>query len=204
MKKKNLKYALMMNAVIILLECIGLSMSAGQMGMRAFLMYTEDSNILNLVMCTIFLIMGIRSYHAEQPVEHWVKVCRYVGVCTISLTFLVVVLVLAQESGYEAFLIQGQFKFTHLLCPVMSFLSFVLFEQEPKLEKKDTAAAVIPTLVYAVILIALNLAKTVTGPYPFLQVYRQPWYISVLWAGLILGGAYLFAAGMVKLDQRRH
>ena len=37
------------------------------------------------------------------------------------------------------------------------------------------------------------IAKVIEGPYPFLYVYKQPVYMSVLWCVIILGGAYLIA-----------
>ena len=31
------------------------------------------------------------------------------------------------------------------------------------------------------------------GPYPFLFVYEQPWYMSIIWSVVMLGGSYLLA-----------
>ena len=63
--------------------------------------------------------------------------------------------------------------------------------------------ALLPTLVYALVLVILNLAKLVDGPYPFLKVYQQPVYMSCIWVLAILGGAYLIAALLARMLNRK-
>ena len=49
----------------------------------------------------------------------------------------------------------------------------------------------IPTIIYAAVMIVLNLLKVLRGPYPFLYVYEQPIYMSVIWAVAILALTYI-------------
>ena len=65
--------------------------------------------------------------------------------------------------------------------------------ERPALPLRDAAIAVIPTLIYAIIALILNLARRMDGPYPFLRVYRQPVSASAFWFAAILGGNYLIA-----------
>ena len=51
----------------------------------------------------------------------------------------------------------------------------------------------IPTVIYAVVVVILNILKLLEGPYPFLYVYKQPWYISLVWAVGIVGANLLCA-----------
>lgn len=60
----------------------------------------------------------------------------------------------------------------------------------------------IPTACYAVIMIVLNILHMVDGPYPYLRVYNQPVYMSVLWCFIILGGAYAIARILLFLNRR--
>lgn len=57
--------------------------------------------------------------------------------------------------------------------------------------------AVIPTLIYGILLIICNITNVVYGPYPFLHVHEQSVMASILWfAGILLGTygvAYLLA-----------
>ena len=71
--------------------------------------------------------------------------------------------------------------------------SFLALEIEDKPPNTDVVKALIPTLVYALIAITLNLCRVIEGPYPFLMVYAQPWYASVLWCIIILGIAGFLA-----------
>ena len=60
----------------------------------------------------------------------------------------------------------------------------------------------LPTLIYALILMALNLMRVVEGPYPFLRVYEQPVYMSIIWVIVILGSAYGIAFLLASLLNR--
>lgn len=90
-------------------------------------------------------------------------------------------------------LCEGSMLYQHTLCPILAVFSFLVFEIEDKLPKTDMLKALIPTLVYALIAIMLNICRVIEGPYPFLMVYSQPWYISVLWCVIILGIAGFLA-----------
>lgn len=67
---------------------------------------------------------------------------------------------------------------------------------------KDTVIAFLPTLIYAVVMVILNIAKAVHGPYPFLYVYEQPIYMSVVWGIVIPGIAWIIAI-IIRLVKNR-
>ena len=98
----------------------------------------------------------------------------------------------AGKHGYRTLLTEGDMLYHHLLCPVLALIVLVALER-PALPLRDAALAVIPTLVYAIITLILNLARRLDGPYPFLRVYRQPVSASAFWFVAILGGNYLIA-----------
>ncbi|MBE6529639.1 MAG: hypothetical protein E7680_03430 [Ruminococcaceae bacterium] len=79
-----------------------------------------------------------------------------------------------------------------MLCPILSFVSLLLFEDTPK-QKGAALIAIVPTLLYAGLAVALNFARIWYGPYPFFHVYEQPWWQSILYAVVILPGAYIVA-----------
>ena len=100
-------------------------------------------------------------------------------------------------------LLSGTMLYHHLLCPLAAFLGFVLFEKRPALRRIDALLPTLLTLVYAVVLTALNIARVVDGPYPFLRVYAQSVPVSVLWALVMLGGAETLSWGLYALHSRR-
>lgn len=151
--------------------------------------YTELSNLFGAAAAGIMAYYLFRGY--ETPL--WLKRFRFIGVCLTTVTFLVVIFVLAPQFGFLWILFSGQMKFTHTLCPLLSALLFVLYEKEPPLRKKDCVLAVLPTVLYGAVTLTLNYMKLMYGPYPFLHVYEQPWFMTVIWVIIMFGGNYLIA-----------
>ena len=66
----------------------------------------------------------------------------------------------------------------------------MFFERHKINGLKDNFRAVYFTIAYAIVFITLNILKVYEGPYPFLMVYKQPVYMSIIWFILIVGGAF--------------
>ena len=113
------------------------------------------------------------------------------------VTFIVVMTVLLpiyMMSGYgTAGMFSGWNLFFHVIAPLLSLFSFWFLEDHEDLPRWSTFAAVIPTVIYAVVLIIMNIKGYVEGPYPFLMVRRQSAAASVLWCAAILAGNLLLA-----------
>ena len=120
---------------------------------------------------------------------------RYISVSCLMVTFFVVIFVLMpmMEENALFMLYGGSMLYQHTLCPVLSLFSFLALEMRDKLPKTDIIKAMIPTLIYAFAAITLNVCRVIEGPYPFLVVYSQPWYASVLWCIVIIGIAGVLA-----------
>lgn len=196
--------SLLINLVIIVLEVIGLVLSIQGMGWGLFEYYTQDSNILGLIACLIYAgytIAALRRGESCPPV--WVKRLKYIATCCLMVTFIVVITVLAPTmGGYGTLLFDGAMLYHHTLCPLLALLGLLLFEGEPKLERRDALYALIPTALYAIVAIILNLLHVIDGPYPFLKVNSQPVWMSIMWAAVILGGAY-GVAWLVRVGSNR-
>lgn len=208
MKKVNANkkqiIALILNLLVIIMEIIGAVMSARKHGAAMFQFYTEDSNIFALAACGIFAAVSILNLvQGKTEIPKWVHILKYMAACCLTVTFVVVICVLAPTlgpGGYAEMLLEGSMLYHHFLCPVLVVISFLFFERGQELDKKYRFYAVIPTIIYAAAAILLNILKVMDGPYPFLHVCNQPVYISVLWCVVILGGAYLFAWLIWKLN----
>ena len=175
-------------------------------GPRDYFFYTVDSNILAQLACALHAAFLIRRLKTGRNVPGRVTVFKYAASCCLALTFTVVVLVLAPcygAAGYKAMLLSGSMLFHHLLCPAAALLSFILFDAGPRLPRSAVRIALLPTVIYAVVLVSLNAAGLVEGPYPFLRVRAQPWWASILWVCAILGGAYLLALLVRALNGRK-
>lgn len=191
--------AILCNAIIIALELVGgiintiNSVAAGN-GWKQFQYYTQDSNYFAMIVSILFLIWALRK-KKDEPLPDWLLVLRYIATCLLSVTFLVIVFILCPPYGWEGYryaLLSDAKVFEHLLCPILSFVSLLLFEDTPK-QAGAPFLAMIPTFLYAAVAVSLNFANVWHGPYPFLYVYEQPWWQSVLYAIVIPLGALMVA-----------
>ena len=187
--------ALCANLLIVILEIIALILSLIEQGPASFLFYTQDSNYLAMAASLLFCVYAVKEMREKGVVPVWLYSLRYITVSCLMVTFFVVVFVLMPMMGEYALvmLYRGSMLYQHTLCPFLAVFSFFVFEMKSVLPKTDIIKALIPTFIYALITIILNICKVVNGPYPFLMVYSQPWYMSILWCIIILGIASILA-----------
>ena len=204
-ERAKLKAALAVNLLIVILEILAFSRSLPVYGMRIFVYYTEDSNLLSLIASIVFAASaGLALRNGKDSVPVSVRTLRYVATCCLTVTFLTVTFVFAPmigKGGIRMMLLSGAMLFTHLLCPVAAVLSFLLLEHRPVLMKKTVWIALIPTVLYAAVAVLLNILRVWKGPYMFLLVYEQPVWASVLWGIMILSGAYFVGKGLLLANR---
>ena len=195
LKIKRTKTALAFNLAIIACEIAAIIIVFFKIGCYPLIYYTEDSNLFALVACAVMAGFQVRYLKSGKEIPQSVQM----------FTFIVVLAVLSpmrgeRINGWLYMLFNKDFTFLHTLCPILTILSFVLFEKEPHLNTKSAFTATIPTLIYAILLIILNIVGAVDGPYPFLRVMNQPLYMSFVWFIVIVGGAFFLALLLQKLN----
>lgn len=206
-KQKKVKIAFWMNLAIFVLECIGGYLYFIRSGWDFVQFYTEDSNTLALITCLFLAVYEYQMWKGQRSVlPGWIQELKYIATVCLTLTFLVVIFILIPLQGGIGsayfFLINGSMLYHHLICPILAFVSFLWFDPMEKRSRREIGMALLPTLVYALVLVILNLAKLVDGPYPFLKVYQQPVYMSCIWVAVILGAAYAIAAILSKMSNQ--
>lgn len=188
--------ALVLNLAIAGMAIYGSVSAARHSGWTILKYYTQLSNLFGALACLLiagFEIQSLRIGKDRTPL--WAYGIQFSAVCCLMVTFLVVLFVLAPDAGkngYRTMLTEGDMLYHHLLCPILILVVFVALER-PALPLRAAALAVIPTLIYGIVTLVLNLARRLDGPYPFLRVYRQPVPMSVFWFVAIIGGNYLIA-----------
>ena len=192
--------ALLCNLALIVLEVLALGEDLLSGNLDIFRYYTQDSNLLALLSSLLFVISIVLALLCgRESVPRWVKCLRYAATCCLTVTFLVVVFVLAPAFGFREMLLEGKMLYLHAVCPLVSLLSLLCFEREPGLFPIHTLLALVPTVIYAVVSITLNILRVWEGPYPFLMVYEQSVLASIGWCIAIVGGAYLLAVLLWRL-----
>lgn len=173
---KNNKLALGSNILLIVLAGLGLYFSI--VDKNAFLYYSDNAGMFALSSSIIYVIVVLTK---KEP-NFLSLALRYVSTTCLVLT-LVGTFYVATTTGenYLDSFIKGSHLFNNLLCPIVSSISFTMFEGDRRLNKKKTIwYALIPTVIYGVIMLVCNVSNTFTGPYPFMMINDNPVYITVI------------------------
>lgn len=192
----NNKKSLIFNLLIVVLEIIGLIVTLFYNNRISYEYYTEDSNILALFSSLLFVIFLLKG-----KIPKWVQLFKYMTTICLTVTFLVVIFILAPmyNFAYNYLLFHNSLLYQHLLCPILSIITFLFFDDIDVLGVRENFFGIFLTILYAVILIVLNIMELVVGPYPFLMVRNQSLFMSIVWFVLIIGLAYLIAFILRKL-----
>ena len=201
-RKTRLICALVGNILTALLSTAGTVMHVRRVSWAVVAYYTTDSNILialSSAVCAVYIALMLAGRREKMP--RAAALFKYFTVCMIAVTFLVVIFVLSpMYDSYAAGLLRMLFYrhllFHHFLAPVCGIVTFLCFDEKLEKNRILPLAALTPTFVYAVATASLNIARLLYGPYPFLLVYKQPVWASVLWFFAILSFAFLIALGV--------
>ena len=163
-------------------------------GWFAFQYYTMDSNIFAAI-TSLFLIFALLAKgKTSEKIHRW----RYFSTCCVTVTFLVVITILVPLDGWHTLpnrLFMGTDLWLHTVGPLLNIFSFIFFERENTLSKKQPLLAIIPTIIYAIFAIILNLLKVIDGPYFFLRIYEQPIWEVIMWLAII--GILVFIIALI-------
>ena len=195
MRKKTdftnkLWYSGLFNLVILVCEIIGFIIAI-KTGSGQFRYFTVLSNVF--LMVTTAGIMLWQVFGNLFTLPKWLMVLRYMSVCMVALTFLIVMLVLVpkaaiNEGGAEGaakLLVKGNMLFYHIICPVLAIISFCVFERDHQMKIGEVGLAMLPTIVYGIVMIILNALAITDGPYVFLRVRFMPVKITIMWIVLV-------------------
>ena len=172
------------NNLLLILEGICLYLRLKSKGPRIFIFYTLISNAVCFISSAAILITGGNAFAA---------VLRYLATCMLIMTFLVVILVLvpASKNAY-GLLVKGDESVFHVLAPVLSTLSYLLWEPHSGL----WLPPVILTFAYGIIMLYFNAKGKVEGPYPFFRVREQSSSATVIWMAALTGLIAAIALGL--------
>lgn len=173
---KNNKLALGSNILLIVLAGLGLFFSI--VDKNAFLYYSDNAGMFALSSSIIYVIVVLTK---KEP-NFLSLALRYVSTTCLVLT-IVGTFYVATTTGenYLDSFIKGSHLFNNLLCPIVSFVSFTMFEGDRRLNKKKTIwYALIPTVIYGIIMLVCNVSNTFTGPYSFMMINDNPVYVTVI------------------------
>ena len=198
--KKRL--SLFLNILIVIFEIIGLILTISVNNKISFEYYTEDSNILALIVSLLFVFFTL--YNKKVP--KWLKILKYSSTVCLSITFFVVLFILTPmyNFNFKYMFFYNSLVFQHLMCPILSIITFVFFDDIGDFSKYDNYLGLITTLIYSIVLIILNIVDIVVGPYPFLMIKKQSVFVSTVWFIVLMMFSYIIAFILRKLYQKFH
>lgn len=215
---KNYRLSLIMNIIIAVFTLIGTIvmftgfnfmgeslLSATKVNMFQF--FTVDSNILMGIASIVFIIFEIKLLGGSiKEIPKNVYLLKLMATSAVSLTFIVVFLYLGPAKYGIWPMIQNANLFFHLLTPVLSIITFVLFEKTDKLKYSLTFCGIIPTIVYGIFYITNILVHMENGvvstQYDFYWFVQNGVWTSVIVIPFILFVSYLISFGLWKFNKR--
>ena len=213
MKKK---LSLILNIIIVILTIFasflmftGIKITHGaepilettKIGMFKF--FTVDSNIFIGIIALIYAIKEITSKEITKTMYK----LKLMATTAVSLTFIVVFTYLGpiSKDGIIS-LLQNSNIFFHLVIPVLSIITFTLFERTNKLKFKDTLYGIIPTIIYAVLYLINILIHMENGKVS--PVYDWYWFVqngvktAIIVAPMIILISYIISLILWKLNRK--
>lgn len=215
--ERKLKMSIFMNVLIFVLSLIStIFMLVGFKFMgdeivfaatkiEAFKFYTVDSNILMGLVALFFACLELKKILGKiDEIPTYAYVLKLVGTVGVTLTFLTTVLYLGPiiSTGFFS-LFKNSNLFYHLVIPILSIITFVLFENTDKLKLKHTFIGIVTMVIYSIfytlsVVLHIENGKVIQGYdwYGFVRNGLSSVYIvtplMLLFTYLISFGLYFF------------
>ena len=129
-------------------------------GFAIFQYYTVDSNTIAALAGILLTFFLLRALVTKKPVPVWILLAYFTAAVCLTLTFLVVVLVLAPaagENGYRMMLTESDMLYHHLLNPILTvFSSLLLLPRIPTKIPEIAHIALLPTELYGLCAVLCN------------------------------------------------
>lgn len=166
--------AFIINLIIIICEILTLGHIRGKGNILKY--YTYLQNFIGLIVSLIFCICLLICIGSDRRIPEFVKGLRYTATCGLLATMWIFITFLG--AGKKIQITEEDFLFgyspktanilLHYVCPILSLVSFVLFEREIPLSNGIwTGIVAIPSCMYWIIYIVLSVTKLWEEPYDF-------------------------------------
>ncbi len=194
------------NLLLFIAEAISFSLAIKELGANVFIRFCGISNLL-LFLSAFFALLSVyfnvRKGCGTNPYSHTL---RYVATCASMTTLFVFLFVLLPcEKDPKLFLTTFYDWLFYIICPLLSALSFLLFEKEESrtLKYPCVLISVAVLIIYGAVMLALNYVGLYSGPYFFLRVREEPTRTVALFLSCMTIGAaiisYLLCLGNKKI-----
>ena len=171
-------------------------------GPRMLRFYTQSSNVLALFTCILCAACEIFCLVRGCALPRWEQIIRYISACCLMVTMIVAACILVpldKGNTFRGFMLEGGLLYLHTLCPLVMLAGCLLHGGAP-LTTAHAMIAVIPTIIYGIVTLIMNAKMIYIGPYFFFRIHQQPWYMTVMWMTVIVGGNFIVSWLLGKLS----
>ena len=185
--KLLLSISLILNLIIVGCELCTLSKIRKKINIIKY--YTFLQNFLALIISIIFSVYLIIAIFLNGIIPQFIKGMRYIATCGLVATMFIYVVFLSRKNknllNEEDFISSFNPKkanfILHYFCPVISLLSFVIFERQIILTQSEwTGYAAIPSCLYWIIYAILSATNLWEEPYDFSSTKKKNSLLGVL------------------------
>ena len=178
--KSMLIIALILNLVILITELYTLGHIKKKINILKY--YTYLQNFISLIIsiiCSIYLVINITT---GQAIPEFVKGLRYVATCGLIATMFIFIVFLgngkkitiAEDEFLLGFSSKKENAILHYICPIISLLSFMIFERQINLTDGIwTGIVALPSCIYWIIYIVLSKTKLWQEPYDLISERKK-------------------------------
>jgi len=179
--------SLILNIIIIIYEILTLSKIKKKINIIKY--YTFLQNFLSLIISIIFSIYLIITILSKEIIPEFIKGMRYISTCGLTATMFIFTAFLSTKKqnllSKEDFISNFNPKkanfILHYFCPIISLLSFILFERQLILiDPKWTGYAAIPSCLYWIIYLILSKNNLWKEPYDLTPTKKNNIFIETL------------------------
>ncbi|MBR3134159.1 MAG: hypothetical protein IKG56_01695 [Clostridia bacterium] len=174
------------------------TLESTKLGMLRF--FTVESNMFMGISSLIFSITELQLLNKkinEIPIQAYI--IKLMSTASVALTFLVVFTYLGPitEYGLPAMLMNSNL-FFHLIIPVLSIFTFIVFERTDKLNLKHTIYGILPTILYALYYLINVLIHMENGRVS--PKYDWYWFVqNGVWTAVIVAPMILLITYFISL-----
>ena len=221
MNNKDIKTSIFMNIMIIVFTIFatfimftgikfmhGYEIILESTKLGVFKFFTVQSNILIAIVSFIFLkneIDILKGKKKEITTRNYIL--KLIGTTSVGLTFFTVFAYLGpiSKEGIMSMLMNSNL-FFHLIIPVMSIMTFVLFEKTNKISFKNTFYGLIPTAMYGfyyLINVLIHMENGKVSPiYDFYWFVQNGVWTAFIVVPIIFIITYLISLSLWKLNRK--
>jgi len=184
--------------IIFVLTYMGGTLYFGTEKMRYF---TYESNIfmgIVSLLCVPFQIEGLR--HKNYHLPRWLVNLLYVAVCTITITFILVITIMLPLYGPNFALFEDYGFIPHIVTPLLSMITFIFINDDHEIHKNVYILAILPIVVYLIAYITNVYVTNNWADHYHLDKIGPLWFTSI-------GSVFIYfivAVLLRKIHNKRH